>query len=79
MAYPWARRGALLGVFLGLFAFFETQLVLARDQHMGNIQKLCAAGNETAVKEAGLHDYEPKLGGPVTCLLTNFMYDLAPR
>ena len=44
MAYPWARRGALLAVFLGLFAFFETQLVLAGDQHMGNIQKLCSAG-----------------------------------
>ncbi|CAK9082869.1 Uncharacterized protein SCF082_LOCUS39360 [Durusdinium trenchii] len=69
--------GVVCGVALGVFAFVETQKVMAKDPAIQKFQKFCIAGNATALEQAGLHDYEPMLGGPFICILTNFVYVLA--
>jgi len=62
----------LCAVALGFFGFIKTQVALAQDPAMQKAQSLCIAGNRTALKEAGFHDYEPLCGGFFICILTQF-------
>ena len=34
------------------------------------MQKLCMAGDMTALKEAGFHEYESEMGGGFICIVT---------
>jgi hypothetical protein len=72
----------LLGLGLGLFAFWQTQLIL-QDESVQEIGKACEA--ESASASTGhrseefletYHDYEPYLGGNFVCILTQFLHKL---
>jgi len=54
-------------------------MLTGNDSTMKKYQFYCFKTNMTTVEEVGLHAYEPMLGGPFTCLLTQFMYALATK
>ncbi|CAE7222672.1 REXO2 [Symbiodinium natans] len=68
--------GIACALAMGLGAFTATQVVMAKDATIKKYQFYCIQGNVTKLKEAGLHSYEPMLGGFFTCILTQFMLAL---
>ena len=76
----WARLSAWLaavcGVILGLSAFVVTQMVTK--EYFEPILEICGRG-AAAVSESRLHAYEPLLGGPFVCMITQFLLALAQR
>jgi hypothetical protein len=72
----------LLGLGLGLFAFWQTQLIL-QEESFQEVGKACEAESSLSTRghrsEAFLqkyHDYEPYVGGTFVCLLTQFLHAL---
>jgi len=65
-----------VGVASGVFAFIQTHAVMKQSPKMAGIMELCTSGNGTAIAESDLHAYEPKLGGPFVCIITQFMLEL---
>jgi hypothetical protein len=67
---------ALCGVALGVGAFVGTQVV-TKDM-FAPIVDACVGG-AGAAKASGLHAYEPLLGGPFVCIITQFLLALVQQ
>jgi hypothetical protein len=72
----------LLGLGLGLFAFWQTQLIL-QEESFQEVGRACEAessfstrGDRSEEFLQTYHDYEPYVGGTFVCLLTQFLHAL---
>lgn len=72
-----------VGLALGLFAFWQAQLIM-KDDSVQEMGKACEAESSSASASntrsheflQQYHDYEPRLGGNFVCILTQFVHTL---
>ncbi|CAE7283492.1 GUN4 [Symbiodinium microadriaticum] len=69
--------GTVIAFALGIYAAYMTQIkIVGSDPTAPKMQKLCMAGDMTALKEAGFHEYESEMGGGFICIVTQFVLAL---